>query len=279
MKNIIVGTDESTESANAVRFAHRLAKSVSARLVMVESSKPTSTEHSPAELGDYESSVKERLAGWLAGKDAGGAEIVIVDVPARPALLGAANRTEADAVVIGSRQTEGFTKMGIGSLAHQLAHELECPLIVVPPTELAPTGNVVVGIDGSDASRVALQQAADMADALGGTAYAVYAIKDIYTTFNSAGYYGKEEQQARSEADEHADRVQFIERLGGRTEHILADVADEHGAEVIVVSARDRWSIGGLFLGEVPDHLLHEPPRPVMVIPHTVTEAAFASEP
>lgn len=278
---VLVGIDESPESAAAARFAHRLGLATGASIVALESATPTSAEYSPDDRADDERLIRERLAGWLPVDVAADADIRVSDAGPETALVDLARTLDAAHVVIGSRPTEGVTSLGLGSLAHRLAHDLTCPLIVVPAQADTATGNVVVGIDGSDASRVALDAAAAVAHALGGTAYAVYAVDDVYTSFRSHGYYGHEEGDVREEVDDTGPRVEFVERLGGSPEDVLTDVVREHDATLLVVAARERGSFGGVLLGEVPDHLLHEPPCPVMVLPHeyvTAVEAARAEQ-
>jgi nucleotide-binding universal stress UspA family protein len=55
-------------------------------------------------------------------------------------------------------------------------------------------------------------------------------------------------------------------RAGGPA-HVIADVAESQGADVIVVGTRGRSPVGELILGSVPVRLLHIAHRPVLVVP------------
>ena len=57
--------------------------------------------------------------------------------------------------------------------------------------------------------------------------------------------------------------------------HMIADVAREVGADVILVGTRGHTAIGGLLLGSVTQRLLHIAPCPVLAVP--VVETAQAS--
>ena len=55
-------------------------------------------------------------------------------------------------------------------------------------------------------------------------------------------------------------------RLGGPA-HVIADVAESVGADVIVVGASGRSAVSEVVLGSVPLRLLHIAHRPVLVVP------------
>ncbi|MEO8698241.1 MAG: universal stress protein, partial [Acidimicrobiales bacterium] len=58
----------------------------------------------------------------------------------------------------------------------------------------------------------------------------------------------------------------------------LCEVAEERNASLIVVAARERGSVGGLFLGSTPDRLIHEPPFPSTCY-RTATRPSTSSPP
>ena len=59
--------------------------------------------------------------------------------------------------------------------------------------------------------------------------------------------------------------------------YFVAEVAREAGADVIVVGTRGHGPVAGALLGSVAQHLLHDAPCPVLVVPPF--ETAEAQEP
>ena len=54
--------------------------------------------------------------------------------------------------------------------------------------------------------------------------------------------------------------------LGGAA-HVIAEIAGEDGAEVIVVGTRGHTALAGLLVGSVTQRLLHIAPCPVLAVP------------
>jgi nucleotide-binding universal stress UspA family protein len=61
--------------------------------------------------------------------------------------------------------------------------------------------------------------------------------------------------------------LEMVKTAGARPAEVLADVATERGADVIVVGTRGRGAFEGLFLGSVTQRLLHLAPCPVVAVP------------
>jgi nucleotide-binding universal stress UspA family protein len=268
MSDIIVAVNETSEAGAALRFAHRLAAARHHRVVALHARVNPSAEHTAAQEERYLSSMRDHLLAWLPPDDVAHTEVLTVDGDIADALIAAAGQRRAATVVVGSAPFEGATSYGLGSLVHHLARHLACPVVSVPVEGPEDAGDeVVVGIDGSEGSEVALLTAEDLALDVGGAVCAVYAVDGIYSTFSAHGYYGAQEQYARSEAGRQRSPVTFVERFGAHPSDVLADVARERRALLLVVSARQHHSLAGTLLGSVPDHLLHQPPCPVMVLP------------
>ena len=96
----------------------------------------------------------------------------------------------------------------------------------------------------------------------------------MYDTFDNAGNYGEEEPRARAEAE--AALVEFHERPGPPDE-VLRDVAHDESAYLTIVGAHEHHSFGGILIGHMIDHLLHEAPGPLALLTHEYLESAASA--
>ena len=92
-----------------------------------------------------------------------------------------------------------------------------------------------------------------------------------------------EEKIRKQVADVRSEGVETTFKLvTGVSRHaadMIADVARETGADLVVVGSHGRSAVGGLLLGSVTQQLLHVAPCPVLGIPPMKqTAASEASE-
>lgn len=133
---------------------------------------------------------------------------------------------------------------------------------------------ICLALDGSESADKAIPFAAELAEEGGGTIVIAHVIEMV------AGKGGivpiHEEDEIRAQLEERAK--QFKDRgieaaveivgsvLGGPAQRIKA-IADDAGADLIVVGSRGRSQVAGLMLGSVAQRLLHIAERPVLVVP------------
>jgi nucleotide-binding universal stress UspA family protein len=140
---------------------------------------------------------------------------------------------------------------------------------------LEPKPTIVVGYDGSDASRAALLFAARQAGPRG-RVFVVHAY-ELPPDFLGWPDYDRllSERRDRGEAllrelpldgEALAGPEYETELIGGPPSQAIADVARVRGADEIVVGARGLGRVRAL-LGSVSHELLHVADRPVVVIP------------
>jgi nucleotide-binding universal stress UspA family protein len=172
--------------------------------------------------------------------------------------------------VVGSRGRGPLRAALLGSVSSELAEEAPCPLVVIPPDveprELAEEPAIVCRVDGSVDDRPALQAAAWIAAALGGT-------------FDAVNVRGR--MAVDTGADVMAlDRV--LEELGvrpavrveaGSPADQIGQVAERHRAALIVV----RWDGDVLVPGAVAGRLAARARVPVMIVPPRVSMGAPAA--
>jgi nucleotide-binding universal stress UspA family protein len=136
---------------------------------------------------------------------------------------------------------------------------------------------IIWATDGSPSADAALGLAKSLANQDGASLLAVHSIRVLA----GPGSHGAFPEQADEEEVEDKIKHQVAElgRDGISAEtriveggvssaaHTIARVAEEEGADLIVVGTRGRTRLAGLLVGSVTSRLLHIAPCPVLVVP------------
>jgi nucleotide-binding universal stress UspA family protein len=181
-------------------------------------------------------------------------------------------------VIVGARGNGGFHGLGLGSVAHHLAHHLLTPLVIVPGSG-GPLqgGRVVVGLDGSRSDVATLEWAVSLAEAVHGSVTAVYASDPMGASF--AHPYGetiadqKEEVVRAQVARAATPGVEIAVTVD--IDHpvpALTRVADQVDASVIVLGRKGASRLRGVLLGRVPAQLPYHAHRPVAIVPRSAAD-------
>ncbi|HET8862966.1 MAG TPA: universal stress protein [Solirubrobacterales bacterium] len=135
-------------------------------------------------------------------------------------------------------------------------------------------GQIVVGYDGSDCSRVALDEAVRLAKDLGDSVVLVFG-------YAPPGIWGGEIAEHEEAIEEFGETVMGeakrraaaagieakVEMVAKRGAAALLDVAERRDARMIVVGSYGEAPLKGMILGSTPHKLLHLSRRPVLVVP------------
>ena len=183
----------------------------------------------------------------------------------------------AELVVVGSRGLGGFAGLLLGSVGAQVAAHAHCPVLVVRPDEqpIPVDGPVLVGVDGSESSRLAVGLGADEA-----------ALRDVPLVLVHVGPADGdrtvpeeiEESQAAYQAEavrlladasaavraEHPDLVvrEHPVRAAGAAQGLIEASG---AASLLVVGTRGRAGFAGLLLGSVSQAAIQHAHCPVLV--------------
>jgi nucleotide-binding universal stress UspA family protein len=288
---VVVGVDGSPRSLDAVDLAAHEATLRNAPLHLVYAYvwPYVAAPIGPSEARGLERSLRddaEQIVREAADRARATAPTVAVTseavVGAPTATLLERSRT-ASLVVIGDRGHGGFTGLLAGSVAVQLSAHATCPVLVARG-RTDPTGDVLVGVDGSPASEPAVGFAFEEAALRGVDLTALHAWTDPFSTgpgeilplaYDAALVEAKEERVlAESLAgwcDKYPDVTARRRLVRGHTREVLIEATE--GAQLAVVGSRGRGGFTGLLLGSVSQAVLHHAACPVAVVPHTHTPA------
>jgi nucleotide-binding universal stress UspA family protein len=185
----------------------------------------------------------------------------------------------AHLLVVGSRGRGAFASLLLGSVSVDMSAHAPCPVVVVrPEQDRARFGpylhHIVVGVDGTDASRGAL----DVAFA---TASAERKPLAIVHSWGAAGVYRDlMTYQARLEAAEEHE-LQVAESIAGYAErypdvHVTQHQEEEdparslvmasEDADLIVLGSRGRGDAASVVFGSVSRYVVEHASCPVLVV-------------
>lgn len=147
---------------------------------------------------------------------------------------------------------------------------------------------IVVGYDGSEASRAAVEAAIERAGS-DGRIVLVHSY-DIPPDYMGAPYYqdmlsheAKRSQDTMRELAERypslADAQHEAEQIPGDPAQAILQVADVQDADEIVLGSHGRGRIGSLVLGSVAQKVIHEATCPVLVMPERMIKARGSAPP
>ncbi|MGW5144531.1 universal stress protein [Rhodococcus koreensis] len=289
IKPIVVGVDGSESASAAVAWAARAAAALSLPLHIVtvvhipafyytepylaESFKEELEDTAKARLGSARVHAKQTVDEPL--------DITTEQFEAKVSQTLIELSANAHMVVLGSRGHGEFTGLLIGSTTSAVAAHGHCPLVVVrgrtldgqPPTE----GPIVVGVDGSESSRAALEAAFEQAAARGASLVAV----NVWSDVSVQPSLGASPDDPLWSSIQTGEEVVLSERLAGYQERypdvtvervvardrpvrVLSEFAEK--AQLIVVGSRGRGGFKGMLLGSTSNALLHTADCPVMIV-------------
>ena len=285
-RKIVVGVDESSGAAEALRWAVAEAElhdaEVTAVLAFGFLDQHGTVVAERFDPGYGRDDALEALRSYIAsalGPDRGASvrAEAVCNLPRR-ALLDAAG--EADLLVVGARGLGGFRGLLLGSVSQHCLHHATTPIAIVGPSRPRVTDEserIVAAIDGSENARRALAWALEEGRRRKAAVEVVHAC-DVPSigyyphdgdSFGLAGYEKASRQLLKDAvAAENAEGligpVQEISRHGGAATVIL-EQANE--ADLLVMGSRGLGGLKRVLLGSVTTHVSHHATCPLVVIP------------
>jgi nucleotide-binding universal stress UspA family protein len=133
---------------------------------------------------------------------------------------------------------------------------------------------IVIGYDGSDCGRAALDEGLQLAKDLGDSVVVVFGYAppglwggEIVEHEEAIEEFGKkvtDEAKTRTESSGVAIEVKMVAK---KPSEALVEVADSCDARLIVVGSYGDPPLKGMILGSTPNKLLHTADRPVLIVP------------
>ena len=273
LERVVVGVDGSPGSLEALEWAAEEADKADAELTAIlawpygelASNELREVRRMSCELKDRMAAVHPTVNMRC---------VVYEDYPA-VSLIEASK--DADLLVLGSRGHGGFVGLLLGSIGQHCLNHAPCSVAIVRPREERDPStperhHVVVGVDGSDDSNLALHWAVDEALRRGAELDVVGCwVFPRSSTYLFAADVGVPEAAKQVVADAVAYVGEVAPQLvvhGQCREDPPALVLTEasRSADLIVIGSRGLGAFRGLLLGSVSHHLAHHGHCPLMVV-------------
>ncbi len=289
---IIVGADGSEPSFQALRWAvhearrhHAEVQVVSCYLVPGYAGFDGTAIYPSAVDVETLKEAAAQVVGRAADIAAGIDPALVVDraTPMSSPVVGITDAaTVGDEIVVGATGHSGLVAGLLGSVAAGVTHRAHVPVIVVPAKSSVDFGDsmkkIVVGVDGSPESLVALEWAFNAALLSGAELSVVHAWLYPYPVSESS----PREVRLPMEADAENELQSSLDSLGSRLTDgsvvihpelredsaVDALLKESDGADLVVVGSRGRGGFRARLLGSVSRTLVQHASCPVAVIRH-----------
>ncbi len=300
---ILLPIDGSPPSEHAAAVGMGLARRLGAAVVLVHVIEPQRYR----ELRDYQEALERArtvgralLEQWERKANraqvACTTQLTSTEPESRPgvaeALVDAGVAHGCDLVVMGTHGRTGLPRVLLGSVAERMARLAPTPLLLVRGDDTKPTlfKRILVAIDGSAYSELALQHADALAGALKARLSVVYVVPDLTQLYLSAGrawmfdpqqleaQLAQEQQRLREQGEfilqealkhcKHCQKPRTMLREAGR--HLIGErireVAEEEKAELIVMGTHGRTGLRKFLLGSVAEDVAQQARQPILLV-------------
>ncbi len=194
------------------------------------------------------------------------------EITASPAILDYAEEHNCDLIVMGTHARKGFARLFLGSEAVEVVRRSTVPVLVVGPDHAEATTykTIVVPVDFSAASKLALQQAAALARANGGRLI----VEHVVDTRPLPPYAVDTVAEAeREQALKAATAMLAQENLGVEAELVVStgapheqicQTAHDMNADLIVMGTQGLGALDRLLIGSVTERVIRAAPCAVL---------------
>jgi nucleotide-binding universal stress UspA family protein len=211
-------------------------------------------------------------------------------------LVAYAEDQDIDLVVMGTHGRRGVQRMLLGSVTEEVVRKAPCPVLTVRTDADETPGTairrILVPVDFSEASEIAVQHAKEIAQTYGAEIDLLHVVEEV--VYPSA--YGVEPPYVPSQSvvarvekalgtmareDIGYEHVQVSARIGYAPLTIL-DHVESNDIDLIVLATHGRTGLDRMLLGSVAERVLRRAPTPVFIVkpdqkslvPPAKTEAA-----
>lgn len=188
-----------------------------------------------------------------------------------------ATEYDVDYVVMSTRGREGVQRL-VGSVTERVLRRATMPVIAIPPTAAPgdhyPYENVLVAVDGSDASTAAVVAGAELARLHQASLHLVHVVEESLLGGRFPGSSEDVGTEAEAILDEAAETIPSsfsgsvtatVQRASTADEG-LVDYAEGNDVDVIASGISGRSGVSQYLIGSTTEKLVRNAPVPVMAV-------------
>ena len=266
LNRVVVATDGSDYSAGAIRTGVALARSRSARLIglSVALYNPEYSTLVPNLLEEAEKRARVALKTFTDEAGSGAETTTREAVDPSQGIVEGARENSADIIVMGRRGKRGLARMMVGDATAKVIGHASCPVLVAPRSAHLWEKRILLATDGSPYSEAAAGAAGHLAKQAG----LPVTVVSVTTSSHSAA--------RRSEAEQVvAAKVERLKSMGleaegkvveGRPDEAIVKIAEDVGADLIVLGSHGRSGLKKIMLGSVVERVIGQAGCPVLVV-------------
>jgi nucleotide-binding universal stress UspA family protein len=180
-------------------------------------------------------------------------------------IVNEARKHKVDIIVIGTHGRTGLKRLLMGSVAARVIGHTPCPVMVIPLRGLVGLKNILVATDGSVYAEAAVKEAINIAAACDSKLSVVCVVKGQRPTKYTSEAEKIVERVVKSAAKSDI-RAEGIVREGDPYE-VIADLAREKKADIIIMGRYGRTGLTKLLMGSVTQRVIGHTPCAVLVVP------------
>jgi len=266
-KVVLAAVDFSESSRRALTFAARLARHADARLHVVHAQDPLLANAARAAGVDIDAETRAELSTFMQNAPPAGdwsPFLEVADGPAVSVLSGAADRENADVIVVGAHGMSGIGRLMFGSTTEGMLREVDHSVFVIPDSwtppradsdDLSGIGPVVAGVEPTPAAIAAAHAADDLARLLGTSLQLLHVVPPPSVLSRWSAHAETAQRERLDDARERlreaaATRNVTAEKIlvssGAVAEQLAEAVREEgHRHPLLVLGRRSRAERGG----------------------------------
>jgi nucleotide-binding universal stress UspA family protein len=278
---VLLATDDSGDAELAATTAVGLAKNTSSEVHVVHVWRPVPSVHFDAlirqEMRREAQEILDEQVKKIEGLGGTVAETHLREGGASEEIVSLAAEIGVGLVAVGSRGRGRMRRALMGSVSDAVVRHARWPVMVVRWKPVAFPAKVLLATDGSEEATVATRIVMDLGERTGSELHVVHVGEIPLTHYpDRYGYralYEEHEREARQLLEAQAEKMkaagaavaQAHPRLGRADEEVIV-LAEELGADLIVMGSRGLGGVKRALMGSVSDSVVRHAHCPVLVV-------------